>query len=266
MVSNIRKNDSENIKVIIGKLIEKADVSIRPVISAFDCFQSRSTNIQRLSQPTIKVGVLEQCAEFLGIKLADQDGFKIFNKSSLVNRIYLGFMALMPAKCGECGDDYVIDHEPDVQPFFSCFRCFKGSHHCDRNKLLHQTLSEMNTPSGFVWLCDTCHEIVDPIEPRKQKSRHQSTSEIASADNQSEESSGDASKFSSSSLFSSTQAPIINLSSAADSAPSTSQGPANVCQNFLNWSCPHGISGKKKINGKTCNLTHPRARGCNQYR
>ena len=260
MGTNPRKNDSENIKVIIGKLIEKADTSIRPVISAFDCFQSRSHNIQRLSQPTIKVGVLEQCAEFLGIKLADQDGFKIYNKASLVNRIYLGFMALMPAKCGECGDDYVIDHDPDIQPFFNCFRCFKGSHHCERNKLLHETLSAMNTPSGFVWLCDTCHGIVDPIEPRKQKSRHHSTSENVPADSQSEENSGDASKFSSSSLFSSTQAPITNLSSAADGAPHSS----NVCQNFLSWSCPHGISGKKKVGGKTCPFTHLRV--CNQYR
>ena len=53
MAPNLQKNDSENIKVIIGKLIEKADISIRPVISAFDCFQSRSNNLQRLGQPTV---------------------------------------------------------------------------------------------------------------------------------------------------------------------------------------------------------------------
>ena len=90
------KNDSENTKVIIGKLIEKADTAIRPVISAFNCLHSRSVNLQRLNQFT--VGILESCAEFLGISLADTDNFKIFTKPSLANRLYLGFMALMPYK------------------------------------------------------------------------------------------------------------------------------------------------------------------------
>ncbi|KAL5259634.1 hypothetical protein ACHWQZ_G009922 [Mnemiopsis leidyi] len=32
----------------------------------------------------------------------------------------------------------------------------------------------------------------------------------------------------------------------------------------MNWSCPHGISGKKKVDGKVCPHTHLRV--CNQYR
>ena len=63
MAGNPQKNDSESTKIIIGKLIEKANSSIRPVISAFNCLQSRSVNFQRLNQFT--VGILESCAEFL---------------------------------------------------------------------------------------------------------------------------------------------------------------------------------------------------------
>ena len=37
-----------------------------------------------------------------------------------------------------------------------------------------------------------------------------------------------------------------------------------MCQDFMNWSCPHGISGKKKVDGKVCPHTHLRV--CNQYR
>ena len=145
------KNASENVKIIIRKLIDKADPSIRPIISAFDITLTRSANLQRLNKFT--VGLLESCAEFLGITLVDKDNFKIFTKSTLATRIYLGFMALIPAKCRECGNDYVINHESEIAPFFNCFTCFKGSHNCDRNRVLHQTLSAINTKQvlfGFV--------------------------------------------------------------------------------------------------------------------
>ena len=65
MAGVCKQNDSENIKVIIGKLIEKADTTIRPVISVFDCFQTRQANFQKLNK--FNVPVLESCAEFLGI-------------------------------------------------------------------------------------------------------------------------------------------------------------------------------------------------------
>ena len=122
MVKNSQEIDSEKAKVIIGKLINSADQSIRPVISAFELSQSRSANTKRLDQ--FAVSVLESCAEFLRIPLANKDGFKIFTKLTLMDRLYMGFKALMPTRCGECGEDYVIDHVPDVAPFFSCFRCF----------------------------------------------------------------------------------------------------------------------------------------------
>ena len=46
------KNGSENVKIIIRKLIDKADPSIRPIISAFDITLTRSVNLQRLNKFT----------------------------------------------------------------------------------------------------------------------------------------------------------------------------------------------------------------------
>ena len=263
-----KQNDSENFKVIIGKLIDKADTSIRPVISAFNCFQNRQANFQRLNK--FNVPTLESCAEFLGISLVDKDNIKIFVKPSLIDRIYLGFMALMPAKCGECSVEYSIDHDPEHPPFFNCFRCFKGSHDCERNRVLHQTLSSMNTPSGFVWLCDTCHGIVDPIEPRKQRSRCNSTSGKSTPNgNQTTDSSSNISNLALQGLLSSTRNPSLqNLSSKSDSSremvDSHTSLSGEICPKFLNWNCPHGISGKKQIYGKCCSLKHLRV--CNQFR
>ena len=266
MVKNSQENGSEKVKVIIGKLINKAEQSVRPVISALNLSQPRTANVKRLDQ--FNVSILENCAVFLGIPLADKENFKLFTKPTLMDRLYLGFKALMPAKCGECSEDYVIDHEPDVAPFFSCFRCFQGSHDCDRNKALHQTLSAMDTPTGFVWLCNECHGIIDPIEPRKQRSRHVSASESV-LDNQSIDSSGDFSNAVNTNVLSSTQnlhqqVSFSNNTSRQESESESSPNSHTTCQNFLKWKCPHGISGKKKIGGNVCPYTHPRV--CNQFR
>ena len=96
MVANHTQHDSENIKVIIGKLLDKADNAIRPLISVFNCSQKRETNVQRLNK--FNLDLLESCAEFLGVPLADKDNFKIYTKDTLAKRIYFALMALMPAK------------------------------------------------------------------------------------------------------------------------------------------------------------------------
>ena len=253
------KNGSENVKIIIGKLIDKADPSIRPIISAFDITLTRSVNLQRLNKFT--VGLLESCAEFLGITLVDKDSYKIFTKSTLATRIYLGFMALMPAKCRECGNDYVIDHEPEIAPFFNCFTCFKGSHNCDRNRVLHQTLSAINIPTGFVWLCDKCHAIVDPIEPRKRSCHASGT--LSSRESQSSicTNSSDILNLVQEGALPSTQHPTPQVHPGTLTAPPPR---TNICKRFLSWNCPHGISGKREIRGKCCPFTHHRV--CNQFR
>ena len=121
MGSNLEQNDSERMKIIIGKLINKADATIRPVISSFDVSRiSRSVICQKLNK--FNIGLLENCAEFLGIPLADKDDYKIYTKDTISIRIYFGLMALMPAKCGECREGYV--HEPEVAPLFWSFKCF----------------------------------------------------------------------------------------------------------------------------------------------
>ena len=107
------------VKVIFGKLLHRAEVAIRLVISAFDSAQTRLVVVKKLEQFTVPL--LESCAEFLGIVLANQKGYKIFTKPALAERIYLGLRALLPASCKECGEIYVTDHRPQDPHLFSCF-------------------------------------------------------------------------------------------------------------------------------------------------
>lgn len=266
MGSDQKQDDSEKIKIIFGKLLDKAELPIRAVISVFDSVQSRSAVVKKFDQFTVPQ--LESCAEFLGITLADKDSFKIFTKPTLIERIYLGLRALLPATCKECGEGYVVDHEPQVPPYFSCFRCFRGSHDCERNRLLHQTLVALNTPSGFVWLCDKCLDVVDPIgAPRKQRARYDSGNSH-SAGNQTSD--ADLSKLAAQALLSSTHnsaQAVQDLGSSSNSQDlphDPGATPRKLCNNFLNWKCPHGMSGKKLVDGKSCQFLHPRV--CNQFR
>ena len=70
-------SETEKIKAIIGNLLRKVDndPSVKSVISAFDPFASKSSNCKSLNCPKYSVEILEKCAVFLGIKLADKDNF-----------------------------------------------------------------------------------------------------------------------------------------------------------------------------------------------
>ena len=237
-------SETEKIKAIIGNLLRKVDndPSVKSVISAFDPFASKSSNCKSLNCPKYSVEILEKCAVFLGIKLADKDNFKLYTKPSLSTQLVLSLMALLPANCGECSQDYVIDHEPDVEPFFRCHKCYQGAHGCEINRKLHEAIAPLNTPGGFVWLCQTCHDQVKPVEPRKNRSRHQSQSESQSTVS-------DKTTSQTSVTFS-------------ESGLQSSTGVA--CSDFLQWKCSHGIRGNKLIGGKRCSFNHPRV--CFKFR
>ena len=243
-ILNMVGSEKENIKAIIGNLLRKVDndPSVKSVISAFDPFASKSSNCKSLNSSKYSVEILEKCAEFLGIKLADEDNFKLFTKPTLSTQLVLSLMALLPAKCGECSEEYVIDHEPDVEPFFRCHKCFQGAHGCEINRKLHEAIAPLNTPGGFVWLCRTCHDQVNPVEPRKNRSRHQSQSESQSTVS-------DKTKSQTSVTFN-------------ESGIQSSTGVA--CSDFLQWKCSHGIRGNKLIGGKRCSFNHPRV--CFKFR
>ena len=64
-------------KEIIGNLLLRADELSKRVITQFDPFASRNTTkVKALKR--FNLDLLEPCAEFLNIQLADDDGNKLF--------------------------------------------------------------------------------------------------------------------------------------------------------------------------------------------
>ena len=142
------------------------------VISVFDPIASRAANIKSLNG--FNLNMLEPCAEFLSINLADAEGNRLFTKESLVQRILFAFCALLPSVCLDCNECYTVDLDPEEQPLFHCHMCFRGSHNCSTMKNLHAALTaaSLSLLSGHVWLCSSCKKSSYPIKPRRSKLRH----------------------------------------------------------------------------------------------
>ena len=229
-------------KEIVGNLLLTADELSQRVITSFDPFASRAAiNVKALKR--FNLDLLEPCAEFLKIKLDDDDGNKLFTKETLVSRILLALNALLPATCSECSEKYTVELEPEKEPCFYCHMCFQGCHNCDETVALHLALSDMQKTrlAGSVWLCHECLATSSPVKPRKSKSRHDRDgldNERLEPINEDQDNMDDG------------DGDVVEISSV-------------TCPEYRKGKCPHGMRGTKVLDGKRCTFTHPKR--CTKY-
>ena len=93
----------------IGELLLRADSNllVKRVLTVINPFASKSS--------TFRLDMLEACAEFLEIPLADSEDNKIYTKESLQSRIFLAVKALLPFTCPECSSHYMTQHDANEQ-------------------------------------------------------------------------------------------------------------------------------------------------------
>ena len=226
---------------IVGNLLLTADELSKRVITTFDPFASRAAiNLKALKR--FNLDLLEPCAEFLNIKLDDDDSNKLFTKETLISRIVLALNALLPATCSECSDKYAVDLEPEHKPYFYCHMCFQGCHNCEATEALHSALSNIQAThlAGSIWLCHDCLASSSPVKPRKSKSRH----DRDVVDNERPV------------LTNEDQDSQINLDNVVEVSSET-------CPEYKKGKCPHGMRGTKVLEGKRCTFTHPKR--CTKY-
>ena len=111
-------------RAAIGELLLRADSNplVKRVLTVIDPFASKSAMVKSLS--TFRLDMLEACAEFLEIPLADSEDNKIYTKESLQSRIFLAVKALLPSTCSECSSHYMIQHDAEEQPLSYYYMCF----------------------------------------------------------------------------------------------------------------------------------------------
>ena len=149
MMSTACNND--DIKTAIGNLLLRASTNkiATKVLTAYEPSAKHTANSRALS--SFNVELLEEAAHFLGIKLADSDGLKLFTKETLISRIILAIRALFPTTCSVCSEGYASEFDPAEPPLFTCFMCFRDSHNCSGIKAAAEMLEEsvVSLPIGI---------------------------------------------------------------------------------------------------------------------
>jgi len=239
------------VKIVIGGLLHRACSLTKSVLQQFDASVTRKANASNLSK--LKLDSLEPCAEFLNIELADKDSNKIYTKSTLAPRIVSALFALLPANCSQCNEDYCVEFECNDPPLLTCYKCFQGSHNCDKMKSTYAPLAELQLPSGLVWLCKGCIDEFNPIVPRKSKSRHNS---VSFKDDSKTNLSQDLT--SSSSTLENGKNELFHKLNKHES-----DSKSDICDKYKVGKCPHGYKGTKLVDNKTCPKSHPPK--CNKF-
>lgn len=246
-------------KIVIGNLLAAACPLSKTVISAFNHNSSYSANINTLKSSKFLLESLEACAVFLDISLSDSQDNRIFTKETLAKRIVLGLFALLPSTCPECDEVYTVDLEPDVKPFFECFKCFRGSHTCESLREKHKALNVIQLPSGMKWLCKACLDSVNPVVPRKSKSRF--TSSVSKAGSRSTKTPPPAMDSRKGSVDSEEGRQKLKEGLdklKRDQEKANQKQSSNVCEKYRVGQCPHGIRGNKLVDRARCNKQHPK--------
>ena len=258
------------IRLAVGDLLSRAadasNHSATAVLTAFDPSKDRSDNCNKLGGSKFTAEVLDECAQFLRIETTDDTGKLFSNKLSLATRIVLEIESYFPAHCTDCDTDYCNNF--DTQTKARCYLCFQGRHNCQIFVAWKKHVSDHAekllevVPKGMKWLCNSCLTLNNPIKNRRS-SRVNSVSSF-----QSDEDLEGMTK----NLFSDHDSDLENESDDNDKTPipsSPTKKLANpvqdkdVCPLLLLGKCPHGISGKTKVNGKKCSGNHPK--WCRKY-
>ena len=226
------------IKACIGSLLIGADQLTKAVISAYEHEKSHEHNKAALSNGKFKVESLERCAAHLNLSITNDQDEKLYkNKAQLADILILKIESHFEQVCDECNQTYAHALEADPQPRVRCFLCLQGAHNCqamsDRLDKL-DAVAKDDRPTGLIWICRGC--------------RLNNTSPLLNANT----------------------VPISHAHADDEAIPADPPDdpdqdlPApEICPLFVKNKCPHGLSGKKEVNGKTCDKTHPKR--CNRY-
>ena len=260
MMTDSIPNFDDKIGLVIGGLLAKADSISKTVLSAFDPSKDLEANAKVLGGSRFTPTVLDTCAQFLNIRIVDQNESRIFtNKPSLARRIILEIQSYYPAICSGCDTEYSVEFDSD-SPALRCFLCFQGCHDC--SSFTSPDLS--SSPSGTVWLCRSCHMINNPVKQKKSKTKSGSTpgSKVATGSNTPVQSEPKVSF--SADVLSHRLSEISHQQQQSQQLPSGATGNTNpntrpdICEKLKVGKCPHGISGKTQHNGRACDKFHPK--------
>jgi hypothetical protein len=257
----LSEEETKMYKASIGELLEHTpDPSSKKIIGAYSYTVKYATNHTKIKG--FSVSEMEKCAISLGLTVRHSDNSKVYRtKDILTDRMILKIESHFEETCDECGDKYrnkITDPEPEMR----CFLCMQGSHKCEKFAQRLQALSSspIYILTGSIWVCTGCrikNDISAPIKPVKQSVTFENNGETAepeesAAEKEEEEADEEEEK-----------RPSPRRDTHTARSTEQSFNFKDICELYKRNNCPHGRSGRKEVDGKTCDKPHPRK--CAKY-
>lgn len=231
----------EKQKLVLGDLLNRADHLAKKVISAYtpgNSYKSNHLNIKKFDSAH-----QEAAATFLGFAVRGENEKKLYkNLSTLSDRILLKIESFFEIDCRECNEKY--SNSIEDQPPLTCRLCLQGSHSCQ--KILEKVDAYKEIPEalllvGMTWLCSECFKkndlalVSDEVTIHSDAiTPHQEPTEDVTEVNADRES------------------PRRQVNNAVPIERSSV-----VCEAYKKRNCPHGLTGKRLVDGKPCPKSHP---------
>ena len=232
--------DSELHKVVIGDLLNKADFMAKKVVSAYNADVLYNTNLQNLKK--FDATHLEATATFLGFTVRGEENKKLYkNLKVLCDRIILKIESLFETGCNDCGETY--RNKLEDTPLLTCQLCNQGSHNCAKIQERFDALNEVPETLrliGMVWLCFGCLKknnlaFTLPTNPSDPPSNRESDEDDPEPPAE-------------------TEGERVSPRRNRENQPEIR---SEICAAYKARNCPHGLTGKKLINGIPCDKKHP---------
>ena len=242
-------------KAAIGELLNGADENSKKVISSYNFSASYKVNLSSLK--SYNATVLEDCAVFLGFTPRCQQNKKLYkNLTTLSDRIILRIESMFEIHCDEC--DSMYRNKRTDEPPLNCQLCLQGCHNCtgmlEKITAYEKLCSDGNCPAGIVWMCHECKKKNDlTLAPQTKPAQTVANTATSAArehptieEEKEEEDQDDR------------ESP--RRGREHQDRP-TQPSLSNLCEAYKKMKCPHGLTGKRLIEGKRCPKDHvPRCR------
>ncbi|CAL8290439.1 unnamed protein product [Arctogadus glacialis] len=212
--------------------------------------------------------VLEKCAEYIKLKVRSTDTQDQFysNKEVLVDRIILKIESYLPDTCDECESKYCNKVDDDTPPLLVCFICSQGSHNCEKMKEKHDKfrmcLEDPNPLLGLHWLCQGCRKKNDLVlTPKKSKTSEKKKKDMSppknpqtpvdtNPGNGGEEEEEEEEEKEDDEEEDEEDADTAETSDRSSPRRERCPVPTEICEKYKLLTCPHGLTGKRLIQGK----------------
>lgn len=235
----------------------------KKIVSTYRHSSTYAQNLAKINSSSFTYLELEKCAVILKIKQHDplNPQAKLFdNKKTVADRIILRIESHLPEECDECSTTY-SNKFGDDPPLLSCFICLQGSHNCDalKNKMDGYSAFAENKPIGFNWMCKGCRLKNDLYASKPKKAvKFQSKTNVSVAPeatteeppNVDHDTNNEEDEEEDEDENEDRPSPRRNADDQTEER--------EICPLYKKNQCPHGASGKFRVNGEACQHPHPR--------